>query len=65
MKLTLKQARVGVGMSQEEMAEQLGVSPLTYFGYEKEPSKMRVDKLVKFVKVTGVDISALKLEGQE
>lgn len=62
MKLTMKQARVGVGLSQEEMAEKLGVSQLTYFSYEKDPTKMRVDRLITFSKVTGVDISMLRLE---
>ena len=63
MKLSLKQARVGAGMSQEQMAEKLGVSTMTYNGYEKNPNKMRVDKVIAFVRATGVDISMLKLEG--
>lgn len=63
MRLTLKQARVGVGYTQEQMAEFLGVSTITYNTYEQHPSKMRVDRLLKFANVTGVDISMLKLEG--
>lgn len=63
MKLTLKQARVGAGLTQEQMAEQLGVSNITYFTYEKDPGKMQVKRLLKFAKVTGVEISMLKLEG--
>lgn len=63
MKLTLKQARAGVGLSQEEMAERLGVTTVTYNAYEKDPTKMRIDRLIKFVRITGVDIGMLKLEG--
>ena len=63
MKLSLKQARVGAGLTQEQMAERLGVTNITYLTYEKEPKKMRVDRLLTFSKVTGVDISMLKLEG--
>lgn len=63
MKLTLKQARVGAGLTQEQMAEKLGVTNITYFSYEKDPSKMQVKRLLKFAEVTGVDISMLKLEG--
>lgn len=63
MKLTMKQARVGAGLTQEQMAERLGVTNITYFSYEKNPSKMRVDRLLKFSEVTGVDVSMLKLEG--
>ena len=63
MKLSLKQARVGAGLTQEQIAEKLGVSNITYLTYEKNPSKMRVDRLLTFAKETGVDISMLKLEG--
>ena len=63
MKLSLKQARVGAGLTQEQMAEKLGVSTITYNTYEKAPKKMKVDRLLTFSKETGVDISMLKLEG--
>lgn len=63
MKLTLKQARVGAGLTQEQMAERLGVTNITYFTYERDPGKMQVKRLLEFAKVTGVDISMLKLEG--
>ena len=63
MKLTLRQARTGVELSQEEMAERLGVSTVTYNSYEKDPKKMKVGMLVQFSKVTGIDLSMLKLEG--
>lgn len=62
MQYTLKQARAGVGLSQEEMAEKIGVGKQTYFNYEKDPAKMKVETLLKFVKETGVEISNLKLE---
>lgn len=64
MKLTLKQARAGTGMSQEQMAERLGVSTITYNSYEKDPGKMKVARLLIFARETGVDISMLKLEGK-
>ena len=63
MKLTLRQARAGTDLSQEAMAERLGVSTITYNAYEKDPRKMQVGRLLKFCKVTGIDISMLKLEG--
>ena len=64
MKLTLKQARVGAGLTQEQTAEKLGVSTITYNGYEKDPSKMQVARLLTFSRETGVDISMLELEGK-
>lgn len=63
MKLTLKQARVGAGLTQEQMAEKLGVSTVTYNSYERNPSKMQVQKLVKFSQATGIETSMLRLEG--
>lgn len=63
MKLTLKQARVGAGLTQEQMAEKLGVSTVTYNSYERDPSKMQVKSLVKFSQATGIETSMLRLEG--
>ena len=63
MKLTLKQARVGAGLTQKQMAEKLGVSTVTYNSYERYPSKMQVKSLVKFSQATGIETSMLRLEG--
>ena len=43
MGITLKQARVGVGYSQMEIAEKLGISLNTYRRYEQNPEKMAID----------------------
>jgi len=40
-----------LGMTQEEMAKELGVSINTYAAYEREPSKMNIDTAKKFVEV--------------
>lgn len=61
MKLTLKQARVGMGLTQKEMAERLGVSVVTYRKYEETTRKMKLDTLIRFSKVTGIDLLDLKL----
>ena len=52
MGITLKQARVGVGYSQMEIAEKLGVSLNTYRRYEQNPEKMAIDKALQFCAIT-------------
>ena len=59
---TMRQARDGVELSQEEMAEKLGVSLPTYNRYEREPKRMSVDILLKFSAITGVGLDKLRLE---
>ena len=62
MKITVKQARVGVEMTQEEMAEKLGVSLSTYAQWEKAPEKrMTYENVVKFARITGVSLEDLKM----
>lgn len=63
-RMTVKQARVGVDMTQEEMAKALGVSTSTYASWEKKPLQFKVDKLQKFTEVTGVDVPYLKIWGE-
>lgn len=53
MGMTLKQARVGIGYSQTEMAKRLGISLNTYRRYEANPDRMMIDKALKFCEITG------------
>lgn len=62
MKITVKQARVGKGMTQEEMAKALGVSIPTYRVYEKKPWRMSYETLVKLAEIAGVELSDLDME---
>lgn len=40
MKITVKAARVNVGLTQKEAAEKLGISRHSLIGYEKKPDKI-------------------------
>ncbi|MFC2680285.1 helix-turn-helix transcriptional regulator [Limosilactobacillus vaginalis] len=59
MKFTIKQARQYAGLTQKEVANQLGVGIATYRTYEWGNSQMRMDKAKEFSKLTGIDLDNL------
>jgi len=59
MRLTLKSARVGTGMSQDEMAKELHVSRNTYIDYENLKTPMRIDTALLFSEIVDVPIDNL------
>ena len=58
-KVTIKMARVKVGLSQEQMAELLGTSRPTYANYESYDTPMRIDVAIKFSEITGFNIDQI------
>ena len=55
-KVTLKMARVKLGLTQDEMAKELGTSRVTYGKYEKYESPMRIDMAKKFSELVKIPI---------
>lgn len=53
----LRQARQYRHLSQEQVAQAIGVAKVTYQKYETEDRKMRVDKAEKFSKLVGIPMS--------
>lgn len=51
-----------IGMTQEEMAKELGVSVNTYKAYETNPEKMSIDLAKKFVEVINQVDTTIKLD---
>lgn len=60
MKITLKQARIGAGLTQKEVSKALGICTPTYALYEEHPGKMKVELLWKFSELVKVDIKDLQ-----
>lgn len=58
-KLTLKEARLKKGLSQEEVSLLLGFTPKTYIQYEKYRRVFRIDDAIKFSEITEVPIDNL------
>ncbi|MDD6996486.1 MAG: helix-turn-helix transcriptional regulator [Collinsella sp.] len=54
---TLKQARISKGITKVAMARQLGISPRTYYVYEKHPGRMRVEMAKKASEILDQNIS--------
>ena len=65
MQITVKQARVGKGLKQIEMAERLGVSLPTYSKWERTPEKIKYENLLKIASITGCTISDLKIGAEQ
>lgn len=56
MRVTVKQARVGIDATMAEMAEKMGVCLDTYRKFENEPGKMTVNQALKFARLTGITL---------
>ena len=52
-KISLAAARVNAGLTQEKMAEKLGVSRQTYHAWESGKSEMKVAYFLAFCHITG------------
>lgn len=55
MRVTVKQARVGINATMAEMAEKMGVCLDTYRKLEQNPEKMTLAQAVLFSRITGID----------
>lgn len=61
MKLNLKEIREKIGISQIEMAERMNISQSTYARFERENTKIdlqRLDSFAKVVNMTVIDVIA-------
>jgi len=52
--------REGAHLSQQEIAEKLGISVSTYSRLEKRPERMRTDRAIVLAKLFGVEVSEIQ-----
>lgn len=64
MKFTLEQARKYRGLSQEKMAEKLGMSRRGYQRYEWGKTEMRIGTAEKFSKIVGIPLDQLIFDSE-
>lgn len=57
MALTMKQARIGIEATQQEIADKLGVHVQTYARMEKHPEDMTIKQALLFAQIVGLPIS--------
>lgn len=58
-KITLKAARVNAGLSQEELADKLGVHRQTIANFEREPEKISIKIAVELCDILGIGINEI------
>ena len=52
--LTMKQARIGVDMTQQEIADKMGVHVQTYQRMENHPEDVTIKQANEFAKIVGL-----------
>lgn len=57
LRFTLRQARTHAGLTQAEMAEELGIDRTTYIKIEKDQSRATVRQLYCISRVTGIPVT--------
>lgn len=59
MQMTMKQARVGIGATQQEIATKMGVHVQTYQRMERHPEDMSIKQGKLFSKIVGVSFETI------
>ena len=57
MAYTMKQARVGINATQQDIADRMGIHVQTYAKLEKNPEDVTVGQAVLFAKIVNLPIS--------
>ena len=57
MSITMKQARVGIDATQQDIADKMGVHVQTYARMEKHPEDVTISQAVKFAEIVGLSVS--------
>lgn len=63
MQFTIRQARTHAGLTQEEMARELGVNRSTYIKIEKDVSRATVAQIQRIIQITGIPAASFSLGG--
>lgn len=64
MKVTIAGARVSAGLTQQELADKIGVSRSTVIAWENGKTPMRMPYFIAFCAVTGFDEGDIILPSQ-
>ena len=59
MPITMRQARIGIDATQQEIADKMGVHVQTYARMEKHPEDLTIKQAVQFAAIVGHPISDL------
>lgn len=53
--ITVKMARIGANLTQQEVADAMGVHVQTYSQMERHPEKMSIEEAISFGRIVGRD----------
>lgn len=59
MALTIKQARLLAEMTQQEVADRMGIHRHTYMKWEQNPDEMPIGRAKQFCEIVGVSIDEI------
>lgn len=65
MALTIRQWRRVQEITQEQMAEKLGIHINTYQNWEEAPEKISIGKAIEIAKIFGVSLNDITFRKQE
>lgn len=57
MSVTVKQARIGIEATQQEIADLMGIHVQTYARLEKHPEDMTIKQAIAFAKIVRLSVS--------
>lgn len=61
-KMTIKQIRVGLNMTQKQMAKYLGISPVSYTNKEIGKRRFYFDEVKRICELAKISIDVVKIE---
>lgn len=61
-KMTIKQIRVGLNMTQKQMAKYLGISPVSYTNKEIGKRRFYFDEVKRICELAKIPIGVVKIE---
>ena len=57
MSVTVKQARIGIEATQQEIADKMGIHVQTYARLEKHPEDMTIKQAIAFANIVKLSVS--------
>ncbi|MBQ8615742.1 MAG: helix-turn-helix transcriptional regulator [Clostridia bacterium] len=57
--MKLKEFRIKLHLTQQQVADSIGINQRTYSGYENEQSEPSIENLIKLAKLFGVSVDTL------
>ena len=64
MSVTVKQARIGIEATQQEIADKMGIHVQTYARLEKHPEDMTIKQAIAFANIVKLSVSDISFASE-